>query len=329
MQGIRTRLRSGYELARQTLSEFARHRGKLLAAALAFHTLIAMAPLVIVAVATAGIVLGRGAAHEEMTRVLHDTVGEQGASIVDDWVSQASQGGEVASVVGIALMVWAASKLGTRLREALNQIWDIHADALIPGLRTLLRRRLVAFALAVSAGPILLVIFASRALLTALNDVWFGSAPGLGLLIQLLQVALSLVLVAALFMLVFRHVPDTTVSWSAAWSGSVLTSLLFNVGNAAAGIYLGSASTAPYGAAASVLVILLWLHFSAHIFLIGAEFTQIHARRSAPASTGRARPDAGHPTAHDGSRRQAHDQREHLLPIFGRHAQKHHGDHRK
>jgi membrane protein len=227
-------------------------------------------------------------------------------------------------------MLWAASKLGTRLREALNQIWDIDADALIPGLRTLLRRRLVAFALAVSAGPILLVIFASRTLLTALNDVWFASTPGLGLLIQLIQIALSLVLVAALFMLVFRYVPDTNVSWSAAWNGSVLTSLLFNIGNAAAGLYLGSATTAaPYGAAGSVLVILLWLHFSAHIFLIGAELTQIHARRSAPPLTGRDPPGTRHPTAHDDSGSQPHHQGEHLLPVFGRHAQKHHGNHRK
>jgi membrane protein len=322
MQGIHTRLRSVYELTRHTLSEFARHRGKLLAAALAFHTLMAMAPLVIVAVATAGIVLGRGAAHDEMTRVLHDTVGEKGASIVDDWVVQASRDGEVASAIGVGLMLLAASKLGTRLREALNQIWDIDADALIPGLRTYVRRRLIAFALAVSAGPILLVIFASRALMTALNDVWFSAAPGLGVLVQLLQIALSLALVAALFAVVFRYVPDTSVSWKAAWNGSVLASVLFNVGNAAVGLYLGSASTAaPYGAAGSVLVILLWLHFSAHIFLIGAELTQIHTRRSAPS--------ARRPAPRGASGTPTHDQGEHLLPIFRRHVQENHRDHRE
>jgi membrane protein len=282
MQRSSSRLGRGYRLARETLHEFTRHRGQLLAAALAFYTLLSVAPLVIVAVAIAGIVLGRGVAHAEMARVLHDTVGAKGASVIDEWVSEASRGGELASAVGVGLMLLAASKLGTRLREVLNHIWDIDADAFIPGLRTYLRRRLVAFALAVSAGPILLVIFASRTLLTALHDVWFGAAPALGVLVQVLQVAFSLSIVAALFAVIFRYVPDSRVSWNTAWKGSALTSALFNIGNALVGLYLGRTSTTvAYGAAASVLVVLLWLHFSAHIFLIGAEFTQISAKLSA------------------------------------------------
>jgi membrane protein len=275
-------LRRAYPLARLTLQEFARHRGQLLAAALAFYTLLSMAPLVIVAVAIAGMVLGSGLAHAEMARMLDETLGAKSAAVIDEWVAEASQGGELASVVGVGLMLLAASKLGTRLREALNQIWDLDADALIPNLRTLLRRRVVAFSLAIAAGPTLLLIVSSRALLSVLHEAWFASAQALGLLIQALQLTSSLAIVAGLFAVIFRYVPDARVSWKSAWTGAIVTSVLFNAGNALVGLYLGRAgAAAPYGAAASVLVLLVYLHFSATIFLIAAELTQIQAKRSA------------------------------------------------
>lgn len=276
-------LRQGYHLVSSTLKEFVRHRGQLLAAALAFYSLLSLAPLVIVAVAIAGMVLGRGTAHAEMLRVLHETVGESAAAVIDTWVMEASDAGELASLVGVGLMLGAASKLGKQLREALNQVWDIDADALIPDLRTLLRRRLVSFGLAIAAGPLLLVIVSSRALLSALHGVWFGSAQALGVLIQVLQLAFSLATAAGLFALIFRIVPDAEVSWKSAWRGGVVASVLFNLGNALVGLYLGRAgAAAPYGAAGSVLVLLLWLHFSAHIVLIAAEFTQVQAKRTKP-----------------------------------------------
>jgi membrane protein len=279
MQRSVTRFRRGYQLIRLTLQEFVRHRGQLLAAAIAFYTLLSLAPLVIIAVAIAGMVLGRGTAHEEMTRVLHQTMGAQSASVIEAWVAEASRGGELASVVGIGLMLLAASKLGTRLRQALNQVWDIDADAIIPGLRTVLRRRLIAVALAIAAGPILLVVVSSRALLSALHQVWFASAQMLGVLIQLLQIAFSLATVMGVFAIIFRYVPDARVSWKAAWQGGLMASVLFNVGNALVGLYLGRAGTAPFGVAASVLVLLAWLQFSAHILLIAAEFTKLQAKR--------------------------------------------------
>jgi membrane protein len=288
MSGLQKRLRQSYELVRQTLDAFARHRGGLLAAALAFHTLLSLAPLVIVAVATAGIVLGQGAAHAEMTRVLYDALGAEGAAAIDSWVHEASRGGEVAGAVGIGLMLLAASKLGTRLREVLNQIWDVDPDALIPRVRDYLRRRLLAFGLVTLAGPTLLVVFVTRTVLSGLHGAPFGATAAMGALLQLAQLALSLAITAAMFAVIFRLVPDTHVSWRIAWLGSVLTSVLFNAGNALVALYLGKASTsAAYGAAGSVLVVLLWLYFSAHLFLMGAEFTQVYA-----SATG-ARPASG------------------------------------
>jgi membrane protein len=120
-----------------------------------------------------------------------------------------------------------------------------------------------------------------------LRDGWLGSAQALGVLIPLFQLTFSLAIVAGLFAVIFRYVPDARVSWKSAWVGSIMTSVLFNAGNALVGLYLGSASAAaPYGAAGSVLVLLVYLHFSAYIFVIAAELTQVRAKRSASGAPG-------------------------------------------
>jgi membrane protein len=143
------------------------------------------------------------------------------------------------------------------------------------------RHRLSAFLIVAAAAPLLLVVFASRALLTAFHTALFASSPGRGIAIQLLQLAGSFSAVALVSAAVFRYVPDTRTSWKNAVVGGVLTSVLFNVGNALVGLYLGVASvTAAYGAAGSAVVVLLWLYYSAHTFLIGGKFTHVYAQRS-------------------------------------------------
>ena len=280
MKRIRSKLARGWQLVTKTMEEFSKARADLLAAALAFHTLLSMAPLIIVAVAIAGIVLGERAAYAEVTRLLSDTLGARGAATVNEWVVQASEGGKVASVVGIGLMLLTASRLGTALREALNQIWQIDvfmAEGFKSTIRDYVQRRAFAFALVAAAGPLLLVVFASRTLLTGFHGTLFGSTPWQGIAIQVLQIFLSLMVVALASAVVFRYVPDTRVGWKNAMLGGTLTSLLFNIGNALVGLYLARASvTAAYGAAGSAVVVLLWLYFSAQMFLLGGAFTHVY-----------------------------------------------------
>ena len=258
-------------------------RADLLACALAFQCLLSIAPLLIVAVALAGLVLGRGEALAEVSRMLTSTLGAASGGTVREWVQQASKRADVASFVGIGLSAWTASRLGSGLRDALNQLWDI--DVVVSkGVRSsiseYLRRRLSAFLIVAAAAPLLLVVFASRALLTAFHAALFASSPGRGIAIQLLQLAASFSAVALVSAAVFRYVPDTRTSWKNAIVGGALTSVLFNVGNALVGLYLGVASvTAAYGAAGSAVVVLLWLYYSAHTFLIGAKFTHVYAQR--------------------------------------------------
>jgi membrane protein len=281
MKTLRNTLLAGWQLLSRTLEDFSRTRSDLLAAALAFHTLLSMAPLIIVAVAIAGLVLGQGAAHAEVSRVLNESLGPNGAATVNGWVQQASEGGKVASLVGIGLMLLAASRFGATLKNALNQVYGIDvysAEGFKSTIKDYLRRRLFAFALAAAAGPLLLVVFLSRTLLTGFHTRLFASFGWQGVLIQISQLLLSLVIVSCTSAVVFRYVPDTRICWKHALVGGVLTSILFNIGNALVSLYLARATvTAAYGAAGSVVVVLLWLYFSAEMFLLGAQFTRVYS----------------------------------------------------
>lgn len=294
------RVRFGWELVSKTLERFSKHRGDLLAAALAFHTLLSMAPLIIVAVAVAGLALGQGTAQAEVERLLSDSIGRRGASAVNEWVQQASANGAVASIVGLGLSLLAASRFATQLRSALDQVWSVDVQTtsgLSSSVKSYLGQRLSAFALTLAAGPVLLVVFMSRTLLTGFHETLFAGAPGQGVIVQITQLLLSVSMVAVVSGLVFRYVPDERVPWRHALLGGVVTSVLFNIGNALVGIYLGRASvSAAYGAAGSLVVVLLWLYFSAQFFLVGAAFTREVAERSRSMASDDAR--AARPRGH-------------------------------
>lgn len=289
MNALSRRLATAWQLINQSLEEFSRARADLLSAALAFHALLSMAPLIILAVAIAGLVLGEAAAHAEVTRLLQDTLGKASAETVNDWVREASESGEVASAVGILLTLFTASRLGETLRSSLNQIDQIDVF-MAAGFRSTIedyvRRRIFAFGVVAASGPLLLVVVLSRTLLIGFHTRLFGSSPWQGVMVQGAQLLLSLSTVAFTTALVLRYVPDTRVGWRNAWVGGALTSILFNIGNALVGWYLARASVAAaYGAAGSLVVVLLWLYFSAQMFLLGAAFTRVYSQRYGTALT--------------------------------------------
>jgi membrane protein len=280
---VRSKLKVGRELVSETWNGFSRDRGDLLAAALAFYTLLSIAPLIIIAVAIAGAVLGTGAAREEVTRVLTDSMGAAAASAIGGWVDEASRSGGVASLVGVFLMLFTASRLATQLRSALNQVWNVdvfQAEGFRAIVKHEIRRRLSAFVMILAAGPLLLVVLISRALLTGLHQVLFASSGLAGIVVQASQLLFSVGMVTVTTAIVFKVVPDTRIGWRAVWVGALLTSLLFNAGNLVVGFYLGRVTVAAtYGAAGSAVVVLLWLYFSSQLFLLGAEFTQAYSVR--------------------------------------------------
>lgn len=286
----RPHLGTCWSIVSKTLDGFSRDRGELVAAALAYYTLLSIAPLIIIAVAIAGAVLGTDAARQEVASVMIEAMGSDAASAVDGWVEQAAAGGGVASIVGLGLVLIAASRLGTQLRNALNHIWNV--DVIGPqGLRLIVtdyfKKRAFAFLIVLASGPLLLLVVASRALLSGFHHYLFADSAWSGPVVQGLQLASSVSVVALISAAIFRFVPDCKVLWrSAAWGG-LITSLLFNGGNVLVGLYLARAGVgAAYGAAGSAVVLLLWLQFSAHMFLLGAELTQQLQQHLAPNSAG-------------------------------------------
>jgi membrane protein len=280
---LKSKLRLAWALLNETLDEFTKDRADLLAAALAFYTLLSIAPLIIVAVAVAGLILGSGVAREETTRLMVETMGTQGAATVNAWVDEVSRSGGIASFIGAVLAVMTSSKLVSQLRSALNQIWNVDeffAQGFKATVKNYVQRRLFAFAAVLAAGPLLLLIVISRAVLSGLHHALFLDSPIATFALQIMQFAFSFLVVAGSVAVVFRAVPDTRIGWRSVWVGALLTSLLFNLGNLVVGFYLGRAAvSAAYGAAGSAVVVLLWMYFSAHLFLIGAEFAQVYSRR--------------------------------------------------
>lgn len=276
-------LRTAWLIINETLDDYSRDRGDAAAAALAFHTLLSIAPLLIIAIAIAGAILGESTARAEVSTLLTRTMGRDAALTVDGWVSQANESGGLASVIGAVLLFFTASRLGDQLRNALNQVWGVDvyvAESFKATISDYVERRIVAFGLVLSAGPLLLLVFASRAILSGASEFLFGGFAFGGALTQVIQLAGSVVLVAVMTAAAFRLLPDTRIGWRAILPGALLTSVLFNLGNVAVGLYLGRAgAVAMYGAAGSAVVILLWVYFSAQLFLYGAEFTEVYARR--------------------------------------------------
>jgi membrane protein len=278
----RARGKQLYEILDETWDEYSADRAEMVAAGLAFFTLLSLAPLIIIAVAIAGAVLGHSTALEQALLTVHDAMGADAAQTVRSWVQQASDSGAAASVVGFVLVLYTASRLGEQLRVALNQVWNVderQAEGFKASVTGYLRRRLFAFLLVLTSGPLLLVVFASRAGLWLLTGAVFPDSPWTAPLMELIQVVFSLVSVAAASAVVFKVVPDTRVGWRAVMVGAVVTSLLFNIGNWLVSLYLAHAAVArTYGAAGSAIVVLIWLYFSAQMFLFGAELTQVYAR---------------------------------------------------
>jgi membrane protein len=264
---------------------FSQDGGTLISAALAFHTLLSLAPLVIITVAVSSTVLGEGAAQAEIARFMQESMGPKVSTTIMSWVETASRSSEAASLLGLGLVLLAASRMGENLREAMNRIFNVEqktAEGFRGTVEGLVRRRLFAFGLALAAGPMLIAIFASRALLTRFHDLLFPDSAWAAGALQAGQLALSLGVVALGSALVLRVVPDEGVPFRRAFGGGVVISLLFNAGNALIGLYLGRAGVgAAYGIASSAVVVLLWLQFSSTIFLFSCELVQAHARLQA------------------------------------------------
>jgi membrane protein len=269
---------------KETGQEWAADKASLYAAVLSFYTLLALAPMLIIAVSVAGLVYGSGPARASLLAQVHDKAGAQVASAVDTILTNAHRpGASIAGlIVGFVLMLLGASGSVSTMHTALNAMWEVQSASAQGFLRKVvhaIRSRLFYFAVVSVIGVILLGLLAVGALWTWVAHKVGGSLPAAGVLLRLADFVVALGLLTALFALLFRFLSDARPEWSDLWLGSFVTALLFDVGRLLIGLYLSKSTTASsFGAAGSLVALLLWMYYSAMIVFFGVEFTQVYAR---------------------------------------------------
>jgi len=274
-------LKQFFSMMKETASEWSNDKASRLAAALALYTLLSMAPLLMLIVAIMGLFFGDDAARGEVATQLRNLMGPQPSQAVETVLQSANRPtqGIVATVGSVAVLLFGASGVFGELQDSLNTIWEV-APKPGRGIKGLIKDRFFSFTMVLGVAFLLLV---SLVLTTALSAVGHVVAPASGALAALWQVVnfvASFGLVAVLFALIFKIIPDVRIAWKNVWTGALFTAFLFTVGKLVLGIYLGRASVAsPYGAAGSIVVLVMWVYYSAQILFFGAEFTQVHARR--------------------------------------------------
>ena len=253
-----------------------------LAASLAFYTIFSLAPILLIAVGAASLFFTRETAVNQVVAEMQRLVGERGAGAIRQ-VLESSAGlgkGTWAITVGVVTLILGASVVFGELQSALNQIWGVKAEVRRGLILDYLLNRLRSFSIALGVGFLLLVSLVLSAALTALQDYLTNSMPALPWVWQAGNIVISFFVVAVLFGMIYKYLPDVKLEWRHVWIGALVTSFLFNGGKYLIGIYLGHAAIgSAFGAAGSFAVLLVWIYYSALISFFGAEFTQVYACR--------------------------------------------------
>lgn len=269
-------------LIRETFNHWLEDRAPRLGAALAYYSIFALAPLVIIAVAVAGLFFGEAAANGRIRAEVQGTVGPGPAKAIEDMVAHTHSGGDSlwATVVGLATLFIGAAGFFGQLQDALNTIWKVKAK---PGRSwgKILRERFLPFLMVVGTGFFLLLSLVISAGLAAVSKFLSPESLPRGLEVwKGVNAAASLGIITLLFAVIYKYLPDVRIHWGDVWMGAVVTSVLFVAGRFLLGYYLGCSSvTSAYGAAGSLVLILLWVYYSSQLFLFGAEFTRVYAMR--------------------------------------------------
>jgi len=268
-------------------------------AALAYYTLFSIAPLLLIVIAVAGAIFGAEAARGEIFEQLRGLMGAQGATAVEGLLESVRKPGQglLATVIGLVTLFIGATSVFGELQSSLDRIWRVPAQDTPGGVWGLVRKRLLAFGMILGIGFLLMVSLVASAALAALGRWWAPMFGNWALLANAINVGLSFVLVMLVFAMIYKIMPSVRVQWRDVWVGAAVTALLFTLGKQLIGIYLGTSAVASgFGAAASLVVLLVWVYYSAQIFLMGAEFTWVYAHTYGSLKGRREAPRAAIPT---------------------------------
>jgi len=275
---------NAFDLLKQTFNEWLQDKAPQLGAALAYYTVFSLAPLILVLLAIVGMIFRddpRGT-WDRITQQMSYFLDQSAVQVVQNIAQKASQPGKstIATIIGVALAIFGASGVFGQLQDALNTIWGVKAKP-GGGIWAFLRARFLSFAMVAGVCFLLLVSLAIEALLKGFSHYIQSALPG-GMVITLtVYLIFDFAVVVLLFAMIFKFLPDVEIQWRDVWIGAVLTAILFGIGKWLLGFYLGSgAAGSAYGAAGSLITLLLWVYYSSQILLFGAEFTQVYAARA-------------------------------------------------
>ena len=269
-----------WNLIRKSVGAWIDDYAPSMGAALAYYTLFSLAPLLIIAIAVAGLVFGQEAARGEIVAQIQDLIGREGAIAVQGLLKSANAPARdiVATLVSTVVLVIGATTVFGELQSDLDRIWRVPAPAEVNGIWSLLRSRLLSFGLVLGLGFLLLVSLAVSAAIAAFGKWSYGFFEGREGYLHTLNFGISFAITTMLFAMIYKFMPRASIAWRDVWVGAAVTSLLFEIGKFLIGLYLGTTSVASgFGAAGSLVVLLVWVYFSAQVFLLGAEFTWVYA----------------------------------------------------
>jgi len=270
-----------WSLTRESVSQWSEDYASSMGAALAYYTIFSIAPLLVIAIAVAGFFFGEDAARGEIFGQLRGLIGDEGATAIQGLVRSASQPGKdaLAAVIGAITLLLGATTVFGELQSDLDRIWGVPKpkDA---GIWGMLRGRLLSFGMILGVGFLLLVSLVVSAAVSALGHFWSGWFVGWEVALQLINFVVGFAIITGLFAMIYKLLPRCDIGWKDVWVGAAVTSLLFSIGKLLIGLYLGKSSVASgFGAAGSLVIVLLWVYYSSQIFLLGAEFTKTYAFR--------------------------------------------------
>jgi membrane protein len=269
-----------FGMLRETFADWREDRATRLSAALAYYSVFSLAPLLIIAISIAGAVFGQEAARGAIEGQIAGAIGTEAASGLEEMIEGARQSDAagVMAVVGVVLLLVAASGVFGQLQDALNTIWEIDSQA-AGGIWGFVKGRFLSMTMVLGTGFLLLVSLLLSAALTAATDALERIVPVPGFVWQIAAVLLSLGVITLLFAMIFKILPDAKVQWNHVWVGALMTAVLFTAGKFLLALYLGRREAAStYGAAGALVLVLTWVYYSSLILLFGAEFTQVYAR---------------------------------------------------
>ena len=274
-------LQTFWRLLKEAAFEWMRDRASRLGASLAYYTVFSIVPFLVIMIALIGLVFGQEAAQSAIIDQIAHLLGEQSATAIKDMIQRAHHPstGLLATVLALATLLLGASGVFGQLKDALNAVWGVEPKE-GRGVWGFIKDNFLSFVAVLGTGFLLLVSLVLSSALAVLGKWFSGMLPLPEAVLETLNILLSFVVITGLFALIFKLLPDARIAWRDVWVGSALTAALFTIGKFSIGMYLGKSDVgSAYGAAGSLVILLIWVYYSAQILLYGAEFTQVYANR--------------------------------------------------